>query len=278
MTLSEACEAYRRDVIVFQNQSKKTEENHYIAVKSLLEFLGDMEISSLQFEHVRKWKEHLDKNRSPATVRNYIIKLRVILAHTLKLGVKCLDPDLIAVPKRPEKVPTFISSEQVSQLISSTNKIKNKAIISLLYASGIRISELCRLDRSDIRDDGTFTVVGKGGKPRLCFTDERTRTLIDLYLESRTDNNPALFLAEYGQKRITSGTIQETFKTIRKRSGIECSPHTLRHSFATNLLKNNANMRYVQVMLGHQSMQTTQMYTHVVDLDLQEVYQKHHTV
>lgn len=277
MTLSEACEAYRRDVIIFQNQSKKTEENHRVAVKSLLEYLGDIDISSLEFEHVRKWKESLDRTRSPATVRNYIIKLRVILAHTLKLGVKCLDPDLIAIPKRPEKAPTFLSSNQVAKLINSTRKIKNKAIVSLLYGSGIRISELCSLDRDSIREDGTFTVVGKGGKPRLCFTDERTRIFLQLYMETRDDNNQALFLTDHG-KRITPGTIQETFKSIRKCSGIECSAHVLRHSFATNLLKNNANMRYVQVMLGHQSLQTTQMYTHVVDLDLQEVYQKHHTV
>lgn len=277
MTLSEACEAYRRDVIIFQNQSKKTEENHCVAAKSLLDHVGDIDISDLQFEHVRKWKESLDKTRSSATVRNYIIKLRVILAHTLKLGLNCLDPDLIAVPKRPEKVPTFLSSGQVSQLINSTRKIKNKAIVSLLYGSGIRISELCALDRDSIREDGTFTVVGKGGKPRLCFTDERTRTLLQLYIETRADHNQALFLTDHG-KRITPGTIQETFKSVRKSAGIECSPHTLRHSFATNLLKNNANMRYVQVMLGHQSLQTTQMYTHVVDLDLQEVYRTHHTV
>ena len=278
MTLSEACEAYRRDVIIFQNQSKKTEENHCVAAKSLLDHVGDIDISALQFEHVRKWKESLDKTRSPATVRNYIIKLRVILAHTLKSGEKCLDPELIAVPKRPEKVPTFLTNAQVTKLISSTNKIKNKAIVSLLYASGIRISELCQLDKDDLRDDGTFTVVGKGGKPRLCFIDERTKTLIDIYLESRTDNNPALFLAEYGNKRITSGTIQDTFKSIRKRSGIECSPHTLRHSFATNLMQNGMHIYTVSKLLGHASIQTTQIYLHVTDLHLEKDYRKYHTV
>lgn len=277
MKLSEAFDSYKRDVIVFRNQSGKTEENHDVMARSLLLYLGDIEIDALTFERIRNWKQHLDRTRSPATVRNYIIKLRVVLAYLQKKRVTSLDPELVAVPKAPETVPAFLTKQQVSKLISATRRLKNKAIVSLLYGSGIRISELCALNRQSIRDDGTFTVVGKGGKPRLCFTDERTRTLIDLYLETREDNNQSLFLTDQG-RRVTPGTVQETFKSIRKLSGIECSPHTLRHSFATDLLRNNANMRYVQEMLGHRSLATTQMYSHVTNLDLHRVYREHHTV
>lgn len=275
MLISEAFALYKQDVIIFRNQSRKTEENHDIVARAIVKHCGDIEIESLTFESVRRWKLELDKGRSAETVRNYIIKLRVVLAYLRKCGYKVLDPDLVAVPKRTDKVPAFISKEEVAQLLKCTNKIKNKCIVSFLYASGIRISELCSLNRSSIKDN-SFTVVGKGGKARLCFIDERTQVLLDLYLDSRTDNNQALFLSESG-KRITPGAIQETFKTIRKRSGIDCHPHTLRHSFATDLLRNNANMRYVQTLLGHSSLQTTQMYLHVTDHDLQEVYKGHHT-
>jgi site-specific recombinase XerD len=274
MTLREAFDLYKLDRIIFKNQSVKTEENHYVCLKALVAFFGDIEVTDLTFPMVRDWKVHLDANRSPATVRNYIIRLRVVLAYLLTQGLPVLDYNQIPVPNRVEKVPDYVSRDEVATIIRSTKRLKNKAIMSLLYASGVRVSELCSLDKTSIRE-GRFTVVGKGGKARLCFIDERTKTLIDLYLETRSDNNPALFLTDQS-KRITPGTIQDTFRSVRRSTGINCHPHTLRHSFATDLLKNNANMRYVQVLLGHSSLQTTQMYTHVVDLDLEEVYSKHH--
>lgn len=274
MTLSEAFDSYRLDCIVFKNQSSKTEENHYVCLRALLAYFGDVDIESLDFVKVRDWKTWLDRNRSPATVRNYIIKLRVVLEYLKKAGHPVVDPDTIPVPKRIIRPPTYLTRDQVALLIKSTKRMKNKAIISLLYASGIRVSELCYLNRDQMRGE-TFTVVGKGGKSRLCFTDERTRVLLELYLETRGDNHPALFLSDNGL-RITPGRIQETFKSVRKISGLEVHPHTLRHSFATDLLLNNANMRYVQVMLGHESLATTQIYTHVVDVDLQAAYAQHH--
>lgn len=288
MLLSAAFEAYRTDVIVFKNQSRKTEENHNICLRALLVFFGDVPIESLSFPMVRDWKAELDKRRSPETVRNYIIKLRVVLAFCQSSGVPCLSPDQVAVPKRTDKVPDFVTKEQVAQLIVACdaprsrriNRLRNKAIISLLYASGIRVSELCNLNRGDIKPDGTFTVIGKGGKARLCFVDERTQWYIEEYLQARPDNNMALFVSDQKIARITSGGVQEVFKFARKRSGISTPihPHTMRHSFATNLLRNNANIRYVQTLLGHSSLETTQMYTHVVNTDLEKVYREFHTI
>lgn len=277
MLISEAFNRYKLDVIVFRGQSRKTEENHEVALRSLLSFFGDIHIENLTFSHIRDWKIYLDKDRSPETVRNYVIKLRVVLGYLLKQKIECLDPEQIPIPKRIDKVPKFLTKEQVATLITCTDKVKNKAIISFLYASGLRVSELCGLDRGQIREDCSFTVVGKGGKSRLCFIDERTCKLLKTYLKTRTDNHPALFLTEAG-KRITPGTIQETFKSVRKRSGLECSPHTLRHSFATNLLYSNTNLYYVQQFLGHANLQTTQQYLHVVNEDLHDIYREKHTV
>lgn len=275
MLLSEAFEQYRRDVILFTNQSRKTEENHLVCLRALLAFFGDVSIETLTFQHVRDWKESLERNRSPLTVRCYIIKLRVVLSYLYKSGVPVINPDTIGVPKRRDKVPVYLSKEEVAKCIHATQRIKNKAIVSLLYASGIRISELCSLDRGDLHD-GKFTVVGKGGKARLCFYDDRTQYLLTEYLNTREDNNQALFLCDSGS-RISAGAIQETFKTIRKQTGLSAHPHSMRHSFATNLLASNTNLYYVSKMLGHAQLSTTQQYLHVVDHDLQKEYQMHHT-
>jgi integrase/recombinase XerD len=132
-------------------------------------------------------------------------------------------------------VPNYLSSKEVALIIKKALSQKDKAIVSLLYSSGIRISELCSLNRDSIKE-GSFTVVGKGGHARLCFVDARTATLLAEYLQSREDGHPALFLTKYAG-RITPSVVQDSFRSIYKRSGIECHPHTLRHSFATNLLK-----------------------------------------
>lgn len=274
MTITEAFDLYRLDYISFRNQSRKTEEMHYVAMRSLLSFTGDITIESLNYESIRNWKLQLDKTCSPSTTRGYIIKLRVVLTYLYKRGYKVIDPDTIPVPQRRDTVPDVITKADVAQLISSTKRIKNKAIVSFLYASGLRVGELCSLDRSQLRDN-RFTVIGKGGYARLCFIDERTRTLLDLYLENRTDNHAALFLTDMGT-RITPGTVQETFKSLRASSGIKCHPHTLRHTFCTELLLTNTNLRYTQLMMGHKSLATTEKYLHVADNDLEEIYRTHH--
>lgn len=279
MRISEAFEKYRQDYIVFTNQSSRTEESHITCMKAMIVFFDDVQIESLNFQMIRKWKEELGKHCAQNTVRGYIIRLRVVLVHLYKLGIPVLNPDLIPVPKRQQTVPTYLSRQEVRLLIQHAVRLRSKAIISLLYASGIRLSELISLNRGQIHD-GCFTVVGKGGKPRLCFVDKRTMKLIDKYLATRDDHHAALFLSTKSECRMTATNIQFIMKCAAKRAGItkKVTPHTLRHSFATDLLLNNTNLRYVQEMLGHNSIQTTQMYTHVVNRDLQQVYaQKHKT-
>jgi site-specific recombinase XerD len=290
MLISDAFKAYAADVIVFRNQSPKTEENHYVCMRAMLAFFEDVEIHSLTFPMVRDWKLALERTRSPETVRNYVIRLRVVLGYLIERGHHVLPPSNIPVPKRGDKVPVFITKEDVSKLIKVTskpvsgyakeNRLRNAAIISLLYASGIRVSELCSLDRNDIRDDGSFTVLGKGHRARLCFVDDRTNTLLKDYMASRSDNHPALFLSIQNGRRMSAANVQTLFRLARKKAGFSAPihPHTMRHSFATNLLRNNANIRYVQALLGHASLETTQQYTHVVNKDLHNVYREHHTV
>jgi site-specific recombinase XerD len=276
MTITEAFDLYRLDYIVFSNQSAKTEENHQVCLRALLLFFGDIDMSQLTREKVRDWKIHLDKGRSPTTVRCYIIKLRVVLAYLYRAGHPVLNPEDVPVPKRVQNVPTYLTRDEVAILVKSTRRIKNKAIISFLYASGVRVSELCSLDRVQLKEN-KFTVVGKGGKARLCFIDERTRTLLDLYLETRIDNHPALFLTDAGE-RISPGVIQDTFRSVRKVSGIEAHPHTLRHSYATDLMNNGMHLYELKRLMGHSSIQSTEVYLHLTDIQLEASYKKCHTI
>jgi site-specific recombinase XerD len=138
---------------------------------------------------------------------------------------------------------------------------------------------MIQLNRNSIVDH-KFTVIGKGRKARLCFIDDRTEKLMGQYLKSRDDNSEALIVSAQNKARMTPTNVQLLIKNSAIRAGIDkrVTPHTLRHSFATNFLKNNGNMRYLSTMLGHASLDTTMMYAHVVDNDLQAQYEKYHTI
>lgn len=290
MKLSLAFKEYADDVIAFRNQSNRTEEASLTTQKLLVQFFGDIEIESLTFPMVRQWKQDLEKTRCPGTVRMYIIRLRVVLAYLITRKLDVLSPDSIPVPKRADRVPEFITKEEVSRLIAAVgkpqagynaiNRVRNMAIVSFLYASGIRVSELTGLNKLDIHEDGSFTIIGKGGYARLCFLDQRSRTLLNTYLALRSDDIPALLLSTLEGARITPNTVQEIFRHGSRKAGFVKSvhPHTMRHSFATDLLKTNTNLYYVSKLLGHRQLNTTSMYLHVVDEDLRAVYNDHHMV
>lgn len=289
MLISEAFELFRVDHIVYNNQSSKTEEMNRLACRSLLNFSGDMHIEDLTFDTIRKWKEHLLKTRSEGTVRGYIIKLRVVLKYLAQRGYTgIINHEVVGVPQRGDTVVEYLTPNEVQLFIdaaleprarqNSVSRVKNAAIISLLYASGIRVSELCSLNRDFIKPGmNEFSVIGKGRKARLCFVDERAKFYIREYLAMRNDKNPALFVSSQGN-RIQKDNIAVLFRFNSRRSGIQAHPHMMRHSYATNLLKNNTNLLFVSKFLGHKSVQTTEMYTHVVDEDLRAIYREKHTV
>lgn len=280
LLLSTASLMYARDVIRFGNQSRKTEEHHFVAMKSLIDFLGDVYVQDLTFDNVRDWKISLEKRHlSAVTIRGYLIKLRVVLAYLHTKGYDVVSPEQIHLPKRVDTVPETITPQQVELLIGATRKLRNKVIISMLYSTGLRVSELCSLNRKDV-DNEYFTVIGKGGKSRICFIDQRTQRLLKRYLAERYDNDPALFISPFIGSRITPGGVQEVFKYARKKAGFDfpVHPHTLRHSYATNLMVNGIDLYQLMKLMGHSSLQTTQLYLHVSDKHLEENYRKYHTV
>ena len=294
LTLSEAFELYRKDVIVYKNQSAKTEEMNRCAMKSIVDFLGDIPITELDFDSVRKWSANLRRTRTSNTVRGYILKIRVVLKHLRALGYEgILDPEAVGIPKRDSRVVDYLEVDEVQAMLhavfqkgagySKFKRYRNRAMIALMFSAGLRNGELCSMERTQIKDGiDSFTVIGKGDKPRVCFIDPVTHRYIDEYLALRDDPYPALFVSEQqkGREKINPGVVQMVVKNAAIKAGLEKNihPHTLRHSFATDLLRNNTNIVYVKELLGHASIQVTMTYTHVVNEDLREIHRLKHTV
>ena len=224
-------------------------------------------------------EKDLERDRSQNTVRLFVMKLRNVISYLNKRGIDTINVDLVPLPKRQETVPVFLTEEEVALMIDYASNLRNKFVISLLYASGIRLSELISLNRGQIVEK-RFTVIGKGGKPRLCFIDDRTEKLMEEYLARRKDNDSALVVSYNFKERMTKTNIELLVRNTASKAGInkKVTPHTLRHSYATNFLRNNGNMRYLSYSLGHASMDTTAMYAHVVDYDLERQYQQFHTI
>lgn len=279
MLISEAFDLYRDDYIRVKNQSVRTEECHDGCKRLLLQFMPDKPINELTLLDIRRWHEYLARGRRPNSIRVYIIRLRAVIGYLNIRGIECIDVRLIPVPEREATVPVYLTEAEVDAMIDNAYNLRNAFVISLLYSSGIRLSELISLNRGQIVDR-RFTVIGKGRKPRLCFIDERTERLMDEYLKTRTDHSDALIVSFENKARMTNTNVQLLVRNSAARAGItkKVTPHTLRHSFATNFLRNNGNMRYLSAMLGHASMDTTMMYAHVVDYDLQKQYEKYHTI
>lgn len=279
LKLTEAFDMYRDDYILFRGQSQRIYETHEYAKRTLIAAIGDKPVEDFTVDDAKKWKSYISKDRCSNTVRNDLIRLRAVFRYLRIRDIKCINPDLIPVPKRADTVPSFLTEEEVARMIDCAFSLRNKFIISLLYSSGIRLSEFISLNRGQIIDK-RFSVVGKGGKARLCFIDDRTQDLMDRYLETRTDDSEALAISRVNKTRMTATNVQLLIKNSADRAGItkKVTPHTLRHSYATNFLKNNGNIRYLSQMLGHSSLDTTAIYTHVVDYDMQKQYEKYHTI
>lgn len=278
MLISEAFDLYKNDYMSFKLQSQRIFETHELVKRTMIDTVGNKNISELGLSDIAKWKSQMLKRKGQNAFRNDIIRLRMVLKYLELREIKCLKSNLVPVPKRIETVPTFLKPEEIDLMLANTARLRNRFIISLLYSSGIRLSELLHLNRNEI-NDRRFTVVGKGGKARLCFIDERTERYMQEYLKSREDGCNALVISYTNQERMTATNVQLLVKNAAKRAGISkhVTPHTLRHSFATNFLQNNGNLRYCQEMMGHASIETTMHYSHVTNTDLEDQYRKYHT-
>lgn len=280
MKLSEAILRYEQEYLVIKGVDKH-QIFHYRALSRFwCEIMGDLEIEELTIIDVADFKTKFQvygRHRCNNTLNNYICALRMILRYWKIRGLKVIDYSIIPAPRRDPVIPSFLTAKEVDKMIESTEILRTKFIISLLYASGVRVSELIQLSRDTIKD-GMFTVIGKGRKPRICFLDTRSTFYMEKYLSTRKDRLDALIITKDGT-RASASTIQLVIRNATEKAGInkKVSPHTLRHSFATNYVKNGGNIRHLADLLGHASLNTTAHYTHIVNNDLMKQYQVFHT-
>ncbi|HDQ88796.1 MAG TPA: site-specific tyrosine recombinase XerD [candidate division WWE3 bacterium] len=222
--------------------------------------------------------------------------MRAFLKYLIvEVGLDVVPPDRIILGKESDRVPSVLNDEQLEHLFSvqDLNKrsgIRDRAILETLFSTGLRVSELVALDTEDINlKTGEFTVIGKGGKARIVYLSDSAKDWLRRYLSTRRDEFKPLFLRYSGKSmekddpdgeslRLSARSIQRMVKKYVKRSGlaVDATPHTLRHTFATDLLSEGADLRSVQELLGHSDVSTTQIYTHITDKRLKEVHEKYH--
>jgi site-specific recombinase XerD len=283
-----------------QNRSQKTIQNYDHYLTRLTDFAGDIKVSDIDVELVRKWRLWLNRlgtNTSDelgkATQNYHLIALRSFLKYCAKRDIPALPADKIELARTRRKQVTFLSGDELERIFeqpdtNSVSGLRDRAILELLFSSGLRVSELVGLDRDHINlKRREFMVRGKGQKDRPIFISPAAAGWIEQYLARRTDNVKPLFIRYSGNKqvdlsgnyhRLTVRSVQRIVARNALLAGItkHVSPHTLRHSFATDLLMNGADLRSVQAMLGHSNIATTQIYTHVTDPHLRAVHEKFH--
>lgn len=290
-------------------RSKKTIDNYRLYLERFveisLEVLGKNEMGpqDITKELLRKYRIKLNRygadngNEDLKTITQtyHLIALRGFLKYLARRDIKSLDPSLVELPHVVRKQVTFLHFDEVEDMLeeiglSTESGLRDRAIIELLYSGGLRVSELVGLNRDSINlDRREFVVRGKGSKDRPIFISQSAADRVRDYLDARTDSLPALFLNNSRHKqtvdtsgnyrRITARSIERIVEKYARLAGItkHVSPHTLRHSFATDLLMNGADIRSVQSMLGHADISTTQIYTHVTDMHLKEIHDRFHS-
>lgn len=290
---------------VEKNCSKLTVRNysHYLEVlQRYFEGSGNStpRVSDITQDSVRSFRLYLsrqsgvDGEMKIVTQGYYVIALRSFLKYLIKNDFKVMQPEKIEVPKNKDHSLKFLNGEQVERLLnqpllSTKVGIRDRAILELLFSTGLRVSELTRLNRDQINlKTREFGVIGKGGKARVVFVSVRAAVYLDKYLKTRSDKDRPLFIRYGGKKdliaeeeklRLTTRSIERLVKHYVRlaKLPVEATPHTLRHSMATDLLRAGADLRSVQEILGHKNIATTQIYTHVTDAHLREVHDRFHS-
>jgi len=301
MYVSELILDYIEHLEVEGGRSSKTAENYTLYLERFSQFSNDIKVDKITTEIVRKYRLWLNRYKndngdtlSTITQSYHLIALRGFLGYLSKRDIVSLSPDKIELPKVNRKQVTFLHYDEITRMldvipVDSEVGLRDRAIIELLFSSGLRVSELVGLNRDHVNTKRReFMVRGKGQKDRPVFISASTAEHVQEYLRTRFDNLPPLFLS-YSRnntssmggdyRRLSTRSIQRIISRYARLAGItkHVSPHTMRHSFATDLLMNGADLRSVQSMLGHSNISTTQVYTHVTDEHLREVHEKFHT-
>ncbi len=268
-----------------KNYSRHTLVNYRIDLEEFIKFCGESPVEKTDYLLLRKFLAHLrTKSHAPRTLARKLSSLRSFFKFLQRENhIKDNPAVLLSTPKLDKKLPHFLSEKEMIQFIEAppADKLSGKrdrAIFETLYSTGMRVSELVGLDLQDVDFIGNIIkVMGKGKKERLVPVGNKALESIREYLQERKSQSTALFLNKNGGRLTTRGVLNITQKYIAIASITNhVSPHVLRHSFATHLLNNGADLRSVQELLGHANLSTTQIYTHVTTERLKEVYDKAH--
>lgn len=283
-----------------KNRSPKTVENYNHYLTRFLNFAKISSPSQLTEEVIRKFRLFLNrladtkgKPLKKVTQNYHVIAIRAFLKYLSKREIRAVSPEKIELGKQEDRHIDFLDGPELDRILNSPKgsqlvDLRDRAILETLFSTGLRVSELCSLDKEKINlQGGELAVSGKGSKIRLVFLSDDARQTIQNYIKKRTDIDPALFIRipknehfeKYENLRLTPRSIQRIIRKHTILAGIvgkKVTPHTLRHSMATDLLRNGADIRSVQAILGHSSVTTTQIYTHVTDSQLKEVHRRFH--
>ena len=289
-------------------RSRYTTRNYELCLSRILEFSEetnpeeDLKPADMTAEWLRKYRLWLNryqtergKGLSVTTQAYHLIALRGFLKYLAKRGIKSLDPVLVELPKTHRPQVTFLHVDEIDRILAeipldTEDGLRDRAIFELLFSTGLRISELTNLNRDSVNlQRKEFVVRGKGQKDRPVFISQSAADALQDYLDERKDSLPALFLnnsrnqpmtgTNGNYRRLSPRSVERIINKYVRAAGItkHVTPHTLRHSFATDLLMNGADLRSVQSLLGHANISTTQIYTHVTDPHLKEVHDKFHS-
>jgi site-specific recombinase XerD len=271
-----------------KNRSPKTRENYERYLKEFLKFAKIGSAKEITEGVVREFRLNMARSgRKKITQNYYIIALRNFLKYLAKRDMKVLAPEKIELPKIPERQIEVLEYQDLERLLKAPSgnalrDLRDKAILEVFFSTGLRLSELCNLDRYIDLKRGEVSVRGKGDKLRVVFLSDSAKKAIQDYLAKRTDAEEFLFMSldRTGKVigKITPRAVQRMIETRGREAGIpkKIHPHQLRHSFATDLLINGADLRSVQELLGHANISTTQVYTHITNKELKEVHRAFH--
>ncbi|MEX1997669.1 MAG: site-specific tyrosine recombinase/integron integrase [Candidatus Andersenbacteria bacterium] len=286
---------FLEDLEIGQGRSQKTIANYDHYLQRFYHQEAIKSISDITLEAVRRFRRHLNESQtgglSLATQNYHLIAVRQFLKYLAKRDFPALSPEKIGLAKLHERVIDVLYPEEVEILLRAPNAAtlegaRDQAIVYILFSTGLRIAEATSLNRDDIRTNSKeIPVRGKGNKVRVVFLSPEAHDSVKDYVAKRMDTDPALFIRHKkgsvgpdDDLRLTPRSIQRLIKKYAAKAGLtkDITPHTLRHSFATDLLSNGADVREVQQLLGHSSITTTQIYTHLTDVHLHQVHEKYH--
>ena len=271
---------------ISKNRSSNTIKIYKNRLDKFFEWIKWKNPKNITKEDIWRFKVYLnDKKLNKTTQAHYLVVLRMFLRFLRNIKeLDVLDPLIIELPKLPEREIKVLTNNEIERLLNSPEgnslkSLRDKAILETLFSTGLRISELCNLNRDIDLEKGEIIVRGKGGKVRTVFLTERAKKAIQQYLYQRKDTEPALFVSlarNMPPKRITPRGVQKIIKYYAIKAGIikNIHPHLLRHQLATILVSKGVNLRFVQELLGHKNISTTQIYTHIAKPELKEIYKK----